>query len=249
MLIRSLVLAITLISSTYATNIKVALAANVGYAIDDLKKEFHKLYPNHKIKITLSGSGKLFAQIKHGASYDIFLSANMQYPKRLYKDGIAISKPTVYAQGGLALFSVNRLDLSQGIKILKSNTIRKIALANPKTAPYGKAAMEVIKNSGYYKKLKSKFIYGESISQTLIYTLQAADIGIVAKSALFSSRMKKYKQQKDWIEVDSRLYTPIDQGMVILKNGENNRGVKDFYNFILSKKGKTILQRFGYIVK
>ena len=232
-----------------AGDVKVALAANVGYAIDDIKKEFHKLYPNTNLKITIGGSGKLTAQISHGAPYDIFLSANMTYPKALFKNKIAITKPTIYAQGALALFSIKNIDFKNGLPILLSNKIDKIAIANPKTAPYGKAAVEALKNSKLYSKLKHKFIYGESISQTVIYTLQAADIGIIAKSALFSPKMRNYHKNTNWVELDNKLYTPIDQGIVILQSGANNKEVKAFYDFMLSKKAKNILERFGYIVQ
>ena len=250
MWIKTIVLYAVLISNLLiAGDLKVALAANIGYAIDDIKKEFHTKYPNINLKITLGGSGKLFAQIQHGAPYDIFLSANMAYPNKLYKEHIAITKPKIYAQGALALFSTKPLDFTKNLNLLTQNEIDKIAIANPKTAPYGKAAVEALKNSGLYPKIKHKFIYGESISQTVIYTLHAADIGIVAKSALFSPKMTRFSKDKNWIDIDSKLYTPIDQGIVILKNAKDNQDAKVFYDFMLSKQVKTILAKFGYIVK
>jgi molybdate transport system substrate-binding protein len=122
-------------SSLYAGDINIAVAANVSYAIDTLKKEFNKIYPNTKIRVTLGGSGKLTAQIKNGAPYDIFMSANMRYPNALYKDKIAITKPIIYAQGSLAYLSNKKQDFSQGINLILNKKIRKIAIANPKTAP------------------------------------------------------------------------------------------------------------------
>jgi len=234
--------------SLYASTINIAVAANVSYAIDDLKKEFNKLYPNTNVRITLGSSGKLTAQIKHGAPYDLFMAANMKYPQSLYKDGIAISKPIIYAQGGLAILSNNQRSFKHGIKLLKSKLIKRVAIANPKTAPYGKATVEALKNSNIYDDIKDKIIYGESISQTVSYAIMAADVGIIAKSSLYSSKMKRFVKNVHWIDLDSKLYTPIDQGVVILKNGEKNSEVKAFYDFILSSKAKEIFTKFGYLL-
>jgi len=238
-----------LIGSLYAGSISIAVAANVSYAIDDLKKEFNKSYPNTNVKITLGGSGKLTAQIKNGAPYQLFMSANMKYPQALYDDGVAITKPTIYAQGSLAILSSKKRDFAEGIELVKSSKIDKIAVANPKTAPYGKATFQAIKNAGLLDSAKKKFVYAESISQTVSYTVIATDIGFIAKSSLYSPKMSHFKKGVHWIDVDSKLYTPINQGIVILKNGESNREVKAFYEFILSQKAKKIMQEFGYIVQ
>ena len=247
--IKKSILGILLIgNSLLAGDISVAVAANVSYAIEDLKKEFNKTYPDTDVKVTLGSSGKLTAQIKFGAPYQLLLSANMRYPNALYKDGIAITKPLVYAQGRLAYLSTKRRDFTQGIKILNNPSIKRIAVANPRTAPYGIATKEVLKNAGVYESIKKKFIYGESISQTLSYAVTAADIGFIAKSSLYSPRMKQYKKGINWADVDRKLYTPISQGMVILKNGEKNSEVLAFYNFMLSAKAKKILTQFGYLV-
>ncbi len=229
-----------------AGNIKIAVAANVSYAIEDLKREFNTLYPDIKVQVTLGSSGKLTAQIKNGAPYQLFMSANMKYPEFLYENKIAITKPKVYAQGGLALLSSKKRDFSKGINLLKAKEISKVAIANPKTAPYGKATLEVLKNAKIYNDIKPKIVYGESISQTLTFTLRATDIGIVAKSLLFSPRMAQFKKGINWSELDSALYTPISQGIVML---QDNKDVELFYKFILSQKAKKILKNFGYIVE
>jgi molybdate transport system substrate-binding protein len=232
----------------FASNISIAVAANVSYAIDELKKEFKKEYPDINVRVTLGGSGKLTAQIKYGAPYQLFMSANMRYPQALYDDKIAITKPVVYAQGELAYFSTKKYDFTKGIKTVLESNIKKIAVANPKTAPYGKASVEAMKNGKVYNKVIKKFIYGESISQTLSYAITAADMGFIAKSSLFSPKMSAYKKGINWQEVDSKLYTPINQGIVILKNAKNSKDVKAFYNFMLSIKAKKILKDFGYLV-
>jgi len=232
----------------FAGNINLAVAANVSYAIDNLITKFHETNPNTKVQVTLGSSGKLTAQIKNGAPYQLFLSANMKYPKALYKQNIAITKPLVYAKGSLAILSDKKIDFTQGINVITQKSISKIAIANPRTAPYGKAALEAITKKGLLQSTQKKFAYAESVTQTVAYTLTAADIGFVAKSSLFSPKMKRYKQNENWIEVDPTLYTPIDQGIVILKNAQDNKEAKAFYDFVLSKDAKVIFKKYGYLL-
>ncbi len=234
--------------SLFANKINIAVAANVSYAINDLIKEFNKTNPNTKVQVTLGSSGKLTAQIKNGAPYNLFMAANMKYPKALYSQNIAITKPIVYAQGSLAILSSKKLDFSKGINLAVDSSIKKIAIANPKTAPYGKAAIEAINHANIYGEIIDKLVFAESISQTVTYALTATDIGFIAKSSLKSTKMIKYKEGINWIEVDAKLYTPINQGIVILKNAENNKEVKAFYDFILSENAKKIFKEYGYLV-
>ncbi len=242
---RVLVLLALSLSMLSASTITIAVAANVSYAIDDLREEFKKSHPDTKVRVTLGSSGKLTAQIKNGAPYQLFMSANMKYPQALYNDKIAISKPKVYALGSLALLSRKKRDFSDGINLLNSKKISKIAIANPKTAPYGIAAIEALKNVGIYKDIKKKFVYAESISQTVSYAVTATDIGIIAKSSLYSQRMTHYEKGKNWIEVDPKLYTPIKQGIIMLKE---DKEVRAFYDFILGDKAQKIFKQYGYLL-
>lgn len=237
------------ISSLNATTITIAVAANVSYAIESLKSTFAKLHPNIHVRVILGSSGKLTAQIKNGAPYGLFMSANMAYPNALYKDGIATTKPTIYAKGTLALLSVRERDFSQGLELLKAQNIQRVAIANPKTAPYGKAAKEALLNARIYEEIENKFVYGESISQTFFYTMNAADIGIVAKSLLYSPRMSRFKENKNWISISNKVYIPIKQGLVLLKYAHNNQAYQKFYDFILSQQAKHIFNNYGYITK
>jgi molybdate transport system substrate-binding protein len=232
----------------FSNTINIAVAANVSYAIDDLVKEFNKIYPNTKVIVTLGSSGKLTAQIRHNAPYGLFMSANMKYPNYLYDNKIAITKPVIYAKGSLALLSIKKYDLSKGLNILKDKKISKIAIANPKTAPYGIVTKEALQNAKLYDSIKKKFIFGESISSTVSYTITATDIGIIAKSSLYSSKMSKYKKNINWVDIDPKLYTPTNQGIVLIKNTKNKDEVKNFYDFILSKKSHKIFKNYGYIL-
>jgi len=248
MRLKILLLMLALSSLSMAETIKVAVAANVSYAINDLKKEFNLLYPDTKVQVILGSTGKLTAQIKNGAPYQVLLGANMMYPKSLYEDGFAVTRPLVYAQGSLALITVKKHDLSKGLNILKSQEVKRVALASPKTAPYGMATVEALKKAKLYDMVKEKFVFAESISQTVTYAMKATDLGFIAKSSLYSPQMKHFKKGENWVEVDAKLYTPIDQGVVILKKGEGSSEVAAFYAFLLSKRAKSIFEKFGYIV-
>ena len=249
-MVKKIVASLVLVSGMlYAGTINIAVAANVSYAIEELKAEFAKTNPDTNVRVTLGSSGKLTAQIKNGAPYSLFMAANMKYPEALYSDKISVTKPVVYAQGALAYLSTKKQDYTKGITFLADKAISKIAIANPKTAPYGKAAVEAMKNAMIYEVVEPKFVYAESISQTVTYALTAADIGLIAKSSLYSDTMTKYKEGENWVAVDPSLYTPIKQGIVILKNGEKNAEVKAFYDFMLGAKAKEILVSYGYIVE
>jgi len=243
-----LTLLLIMFTNLNAQTINIAVAANVSYAIDELKAEFMRIHPDIKVHVILGSSGKLTAQIKNGAPYGLFMSANMKYPAALYSEKIAITKPAIYAQGALAYLSVHKQDFLKGVNLLKNKKIKRIAIANPKTAPYGIAAFEALKNAKVYEDIKSKFVYGESISQTVTYAVMAADIGIIAKSSLYSPKMIQYKEGVNWISVDSKLYTPIKQGIVLLKFSKNAQVYRAFYDFILSEKATTIFNKYGYII-
>ncbi len=247
-----------LCSSIFAGEITVAAAANVTYAMGELVKEFNKTNPETKVQVTLSSSGKLVSQIENGAPFDIFMSADMKFPQALFDKKLTSTAPVIYAQGALAMLSSKELDYSKGINLLNDSSITKIAIANPKTAPYGAAAVEAIKNAKIVGA-ESKFVYAESISQAVTYATTATDIGFIAKSSLYEDKMSKYKENKNWLTVDPKLYTSIDQGIVIIDHSNNLVGlindkvkkeeVKAFYDFILSPRAKKIFENYGYLVK
>jgi molybdate transport system substrate-binding protein len=247
--LKKIVFVSLLLSSLLNASVNLALAANVSYAIDELIEGFHTLHPQININVTIGSSGKLTTQVIHGAPYDVFMSANMHYPQTLYKQKLTLTKPLVYAKGSLVLLSTRKRDFTQGVFLVEDSSIKTIAIANPKTAPYGIATKEFLENLHLYKKMKPKFVYGESISQTVAYTATATDLGFIAKSALFSKNLHKFMKKRYFIELDTQLYTPIKQGVVLLKHAQDNHDARLFYDFILSKQGKTIFKKYGYITQ
>ncbi len=244
------VLLSTLISSNTPeqTTVTVAVAANFRFAMEELSQEFKK-ETGIDIKTVISSSGKLTAQIKNGAPFDVFLSANMKYPETLYREGHTTTKPKVYAYGSLVLWTLKDLDLSKGINALSDKKVQKIAIANPKNAPYGIAAINALNYYKIYKKIKPKLVYGESISQTNLYVAsETADACLTAKSVVLSPKMKG---KGKWIEIDKSAYKPIAQGIVITNHGVKNKdsASQKFYNFLFSHKAREILEKYGYIIE
>lgn len=221
----------------------IATAANMQFAMNALV-EAYEAETGTDCEIILGSSGKLTAQIQEGAPYDLFFSADTKFPEALQASGNTIGEPVIYAQGQLVLWSMKENWLVS-LDHLGSEEVSHIALANPKTAPYGLAAEQTLKDLNLYEALKSKFVFGESISQVNQFIIsQAAEVGFTAKSVVLSPNMSK---QGNWVSLPDSLYAPINQAMVILQNDRNlDAEARKFVEFVLSEKGQGILQRFGY---
>jgi len=245
-MIKLILISLFIFSSIYANSLKVAVAANVRFAFNEIATAYTQK-SGVKVVPIVASSGKLTAQIQHGAPFDLFMSANMKYPEYLYERNLATTKPKIYAYGMLVLWSLNKkIDVS--LEGLKDKKIKKIAIPNPKTAPYGVQGLKVLAKYGLKKQLYSKIVFGESVSQTNQYIYsRSADIGITAKSVVKSPNMQGKGR---WIALDKDDYAPIQQGIVILKYGEKNNKKEslDFYNFIFSNSGQKILKKYGYII-
>lgn len=244
-LLKVVLASLALASALTAQTITVAAAANLKYAITDIAKEFSK-DTGIEVKIITGASGKLTQQIMSGAPYDAFLSADIEYPAKLANGGYTTTPSQVYAYGTLVLWSDTGADLSKGVAVVADPSVKKIAVANPKTAPYGIEAMNAMK---YYKvtdTATAKIITAESISQVGAYvTTKAVDVGFMAKSIVLAPDMKNVGK---WVEVDDKAYNTIDQAMVGLKNGtpENQIAAKKFLRYMSSPKAIAILKASGY---
>jgi molybdate transport system substrate-binding protein len=232
-----------LITPAFAQNIKVAVAANLQSVIKELAQDFkHKT--GIEVEPIVGSSGNLTGQIRNGAPYDLFLSADMNFPAVLFHDGLSAQKPVVYALGSLIICSNHDISLDDWDRILITRRINKIAIANPAIAPYGKAAEEALKSMGILELTKPKTVYGESISQVNTYiTTGAVDVGFTTQ-ALVKDALNK--TPLFWKAVDPKTYTPIEQGMVILKHGKGNADATKFYQYLLSAAAKSIFTAYGY---
>jgi len=224
-------------------SLKVATAANLQSVIKVLGDDF-----KHKTGITIepivSSSGNLTAQIKNGAPYDVFLSADMGFPESLFKDGFSAKKPVVYARGSLIICSKQNVSFDQWEQLLKSEKVKKIAVANPKIAPYGKAAEETLQEKGILNDIKPKIVYGESISQVNTYiTTGAVEIGFTTQALVKDAANKTLLY---WKVIDPATYAPIEQGMVLLISAGDKPDALKFYEYILSPAAKAIFEEYGY---
>lgn len=232
-------------ASTFQENkIVVAVAANAQYVMTEIEKQFEK-QTGKQVELIKGSSGKLTAQIKEGAPFDIFLSADMEYPQILHKEGLTTSEPKIYGYGTLVLWTLK--DVSPfNVNDILSSAIKTIAIANPKVAPYGEAAISVMNYYKLHEKAKPKLVYGESISQVSQYIIsKSADIGFTAKSVVLSPEMKG---KGKWIDLDKKSYEPIAQGVVLLKcsSQRNKAGAEQFYNYLFSDQAKSIFKKYGY---
>ncbi len=225
--------------------VTLAVANNMQYAMNEIVLKFEEKYAI-KVEVSSGSSGTLTSQIQQGAPYDVFISANMKYPKSLYIKKLTVNAPKVYALGSLVLWTLKEIDIKNGLQSLTNSNIQKIAIANPETAPYGIAAMEALQNKALLTVLKSKIVYGEGVSQVNQYVKsKAVDVGITSKSVVYSPKLKS---KGIFVDVDKNLYKQIDQGIVILTRGKakNFKNAKLFYNFMFTPEVKTILTKFGY---
>lgn len=224
-------------------SIRIAVASNMEDAMDSLVVVFERDY-KISCDLSVSSSGILTSQIKNGAPFDIFLSANMDYPNELYKEGLA-DKPRVYALGRLALVFDRNFKHESIEQLLLNTETSKIALADPKSAPYGKAAIEFLAANKI--NVDQKIVYGESISQVNQYIT----LGTVNAAFTSFSFLTKYGNEFNHFEIDSKFFTPIEQGVSILENGSkyHNDSSNIFIEFLFSEKSKDILEHFGYSVR
>ena len=229
----------------HSEKLTIATAANMQFAIGEITQAFTEK-TGIACEAIISSSGKLTAQIREGAPFDVFVSADMKYPTALFESGLTTAPPEVYAYGRLVLWSMVG-DLTPSVEALTKEEISHIALANPKTAPYGVAAVEVLKRYTIYNQVEKKLVFGESIAQTNQFIIsQAAEVGFTAKAVVLSHDMQAKGR---WQEIDTALYSPLAQGVVILSNQESRLvQAQRFYAFLFSKEGQAILTKFGYAV-
>ncbi len=229
-------------SDQRSVKLTVAVAANMQFAMAELEVAYES-ETGEDVEIILGSSGKLTNQIMAGAPYDLFLSADSLYPQTLSEEGFTHDLPVTYTYGKLVLWtSVDSLQVASGMIGLKEI---KFVMANPKTAPYGRATVEFLKSVGDWELFQEKLVYGESISQVNQFLLSgAAPAGFTSKSSVLSNA---FKNEGSWVDVPTGTYTPITQQMVLLnRRPEMLSRAKSFFDFVFSDRGQEILNNFGY---
>jgi molybdate transport system substrate-binding protein len=229
-----------------AQKVNVAAAANLRYVLEEIKTAYVIQNPKAKVNLTFGSSGTLVQQILNGASFDFFMAADNEYPVKLKTQGVTTGVMTTYAFGKLAIYSTT-LDVEhQGLGVLNSPLINKIAIANPETAPYGNRSVELLKKQGLYDQLKSKIVIGDNISQAAQFAFTGnAEIGFVALSLALSPDMAG---KGSYYIIPQKLYEPVEQACILIKTSVLNTEAGKFRKYVLSPVTKPIWEKYGYSV-
>lgn len=241
-----LILTLSFRALLHSQELNVAAAADLRPALEEINTKF-KAESGINLRMSYGSSGNFFQQLQNGAPFDVFLSANVDYPKKLEEAGL-VASGTYYefARGSIVLMVPydSKVDLSEGLHALLTPTVKKIAIANPSHAPYGQAAVAAIKSVGIYDWAAPHLVMGENISEAASFVLSgAADAGIVAKSlALGPAAAKKVK----FADIPAKDYPPLLQAMVVLKSSKNQPAAARFETFMRSEDAKKIFQQYGF---
>ena len=226
--------------------VRVAAAADLKFAMAQLSERFEK-DTGAEVSVTYGSSGNFFSQIQNGAPFDLFFSADIEYPRKL--EAVGLAEPGTfyeYAVGRILIWT--RADAKVDVKkhgwnVLLDPTIQKIAIANPEHAPYGRAAIIALRRAGIYEHVKAKLVFGENISQAAQFVQSGnAQAGIIARSLAASPGMS---DGKSW-QIPAEMYPTIEQAAVAIKTARNKKAAREFLNFVRSEPGRRILEQYGF---
>ena len=230
-----------------AEELMIAAASDLNFAFKEIVAEYEKS-TGDQVRLTLGSSGNFYAQIQNGAPFDLYFSADISYPKKLEEAGLGVSGSLYpYAIGRIVLWAGNEshLDLTKGLEVLREPTVKKIAIANPKHAPYGRAAVAAMEHAQVYERIKDKLVFGENISQAAQFVESgAADVGIIALSLAIAPPMQAAGRY--W-EIPADAHPPIEQGAVILLGGKHQARAKAFLSFVQGAEGQAMMKRYGFL--
>ncbi|MDR2691427.1 MAG: molybdate ABC transporter substrate-binding protein [Dysgonamonadaceae bacterium] len=239
----SVVLFSLLVGNMQGQTVKVAAAANLRYALEEIKKQYEAGNPAVKVEITFGSSGLLTQQILNGAPFDFFMAADTDFPEKVSAAGFAAGKVETYIYGKLALWSLS-LDVSNGLEALFLPAVKKIAVADPKKAPYGKSAVELLKSRGMYDRINSKIVWGDNISQTAQFAFSGnADRGFIALSLALAPDMQGKGSCYVFPET---ICPPLEQACVLIKGSEKNGEALKFKQYVISPSCDSLWEKYGY---
>jgi len=229
--------------------VAVAAASDLRFALDEIVGAFAKEKPGVKVQVSYGSSGNFHAQITRGAPFDLFLSADALYPGRLLEAGMAVTNTQfIYGVGRIVVWfpAHSTVDVrALGIKSLLEPSVRRIAIANPEHAPYGRAAVAALKSLGAYDSVKGRIVHGENVSQAAQFVDSgAAEAGIIALSLTLGPKMR---DRGRWWEVPQDAYPRLEQTGVILNRAARSDGARALRQFILSSSGQAVLKRYGFV--
>ncbi|NJD08054.1 MAG: molybdate ABC transporter substrate-binding protein [Methylococcaceae bacterium] len=229
-----------------AEKITVAAASDLKFAMDDIVATFKGEHPGDDVEVVYGSSGNFNTQIQQGAPYDLFFSADIGFPRELAKNGLAASEVKPYAVGRIVLWSAGMDASKMTLKDLTDPTITKVAIANPKHAPYGKRAEEALRASGLWEKLEPKLVFGETIVQATQFVQTGnAQVGIVALSLVTNPELA---QKGGYWLIPANLHKPLEQGFIITKRAEASALAKNFADYVTSKPVRAVMTKYGFVL-
>jgi molybdate transport system substrate-binding protein len=234
------------VPATAAERITIAAAADLKFAMDEIIAGFKKSQPGMEVEVVYGSSGKFHTQIQQGAPYDLFFSADIGFPRELARRAQAASAVKPYAVGRIVLWSAQLDATKMTLDSLVDPKITKIAIANPKHAPYGKRAEEALRGAGLWDKLQTKLVFGENISQTAQYVQTgSAQVGIIALALAVNPELAK---NGGHYLIPDNLHNPLEQGFIITRLGADKPLAKKFADYMGSKQARGIMTKYGFVL-
>jgi len=229
-----------------APGIRVAAASDLQTVLPAIAERFQQS-TGRQVGVTYGSSGNFFSQIQNGAPFDVFLSADIEYPRRLEEAGVAEPGSTVtYGFGRIVVWArrAGRVDVRRGLEVLTDARVRRVAIANPEHAPYGRAAVAALRHEGLYDRVRSKLVLGENVSQAAQFVHSGnAEAGIIAQSLALAPTLKP---DGTYYEIPQAFYAPIEQGAVIVKASANKAVAREFLGFLRTTESVRLMQSFGF---
>lgn len=226
--------------------ITIAAAADLKFAMDEIVSLFGKAHPAARVATVYGSSGKFHTQIRQGAPYDLYFSADIAYPRALKADGFAASEVQAYALGRIVLWRASRAGKAPSLEDLTDPAIQSIAIANPRHAPYGKRAEEALRAAGVWDKVESRLVYGENVAQTAQFVQTGnAQVGVIALALAVSPELAR--KGGYWLIPDD-LHAPLEQGFIITRRAENNALAQQFADYMGSKAARAVMTRYGFVL-
>lgn len=239
-------LVLTMTRPALAEKLTIAAAADLKFAMAEVVDKFRATRPGDRIEVIYGSSGKFFTQIKNGAPFDMYFSADIAFPRELEKQGLSVGPTRPYAIGRIVLWSLKPELAKTALKDLPKAPIRRFAIANPQHAPYGLRAQEALEHQGAWGAMKQKLVMGENIAHTAQFIdTGAAEAGIVALALVLSPTMQG---KGAWKLIPDAWHEPLEQGYVITKRATGNRLAAEFAEYMVSEPARVIMRRYGFVL-
>lgn len=246
--LRPLLLACLLLfaATAHAEKITVAAAADLKFAMDEIVATFKQAHPADAVDVIYGSSGKFHTQIQQGAPYDLYFSADIAFPRALVKAGFGASDVRAYAFGRIVLWSASLDATKMTLASLADPKIARVAIANPRHAPYGKRAEEALRAAGVWQQVEPKLVYGENIAHTAQFVQTGnAQVGVIALALALNPELAK--RGGYWLIPDD-LHEPLEQGYVITKRAEDNALAKRFADYMSSQPARAVMTKYGFVL-